>query len=244
MVVRICVDYRKLNDITVKDRFPLPLIDSILDGLQEADMFSTLDAAAGYHQVPMGQDSIEKTAFSTPSGHYEFKVMPFGLCNAPATFQRMMNKIFGDIIPKNGFDFIDDANLFTRKGESHLGLLEKAFERIGAANLKLKGSKCVFGRRRLSFLGFVISPDGLEVQETKVDAIKKFRPPRNVTQVLSFLGMVNYYRRFVPNIAEISRPLYNLTMKNIEWTWGEAQENVFSILKEALCTAPILAHPD
>lgn len=241
---RTCIDYRKLNEVTIRDSFPLPLIDQILDAFHGAELWTLCDCASGYYQVPMREEDKPKTAFITHEGLFEFNVMPFGLSNAPSTFQRLMNSVLAELLWKNVIVYIDDIIIFSRKGENHAEILEKVFQKLRAAGIRLKASKCRFARRKIDILGFRISQDGQEVQSEKVRAVVKMRQPRSIREVQSFLGMANYYRKFIQNFAQIVRPLYDLTKKENEWNWTKEQQRAFEKVKLVLTNAPILAHPD
>src|SRR5581483_3630745 len=193
---RFCVDYRKLNKITRKDRHPLPRIDDLLDSFGNSVCFTTLDLASGYWQIEMDPRDKEKTAFITDDGIYEFNVMPFGLTNAPATFQRMMNKAFARIIGKFVVVYLDDLNIFSRNFNEHLVHLREVFERLRNAGLKLKAKKCHFFKQELAFLGHVVSADGVKPDQDKVRAVQEYPAPRNLRELRQFLGLASYYRKF------------------------------------------------
>lgn len=242
--LRFCVDYRKLNNITKKDAYPLPRIDEMLDTLSGSKWFSTLDLASGYWQVQMHPKDREKTAFVTRYGMYEFNVMPFGLCNAPATFQRLMDKVYKDIAWKFVVVYLDDTIIYSRTFNDHLKHLREVFIRIRKAGLKLNLEKCQFWMKRLPFLGHIISPQGIEPDPGKVEAIKRLIPPTTVSFVRSFVGLVGYYRKFIKNFSEVARPIYELLKKGQPFQWKRDQQEAFEILKKRLMTAPILAYPN
>ena len=239
---RFCVDYRALNDATVKDAYPMTRIDDALEAMHGAVVFSTMDLASGYWQVPMNKDDVAKTAFVTMDGLYEFVVMPFGLCNAPATFQRMMDGVL------RGLPFcrvyIDDVIVYSRNRQEHLGHLQTVFKRVREAGLHLKISKCKFARAELPFLGHVVSERGVEPDPEKVSAVRRLQPPRDVAELRSFLGMASYYRRFVRNFATIAEPLHALTRKDTAYAWSTEANGAFTTLRDALAKAPVLAYPD
>lgn len=239
---RFCVDYRALNGATVKDKFPMPRIDDALDSLRGAKIFSTLDLASGYWQVRMREGDIEKTAFVTPSGLYEFLVMPFGLCNAPATFQRMMQAVFRDMPYVRVY--LDDIVVFSKDPETHLRHLEAVFARLLQAGLHLKLSKCKFGFEELEFLGHTVSSRGIATSADKVAGALAIPKPTDVGQLRTFLGLMSYYRRFVADFSRIAEPLNKLTRKGEAFVWDAAADGAFARLKKGLSSAPILAYPD
>ena len=200
--LRFCVDYRRLNKITKKDAYPLPRVDEMLDTLSGSKWFSTLDLASGYWQVQMHPKDREKTAFTTRFGTYEFNVMPFRLCNAPATFQRLMDRIYKDIAWKFVVVYLDDTIIYSRTFEDHLKHLRKVFIRIRKAGLRLNLEKCKFWMQRLPFLRHIVTSQGIASDPSKVDAVQKLPPPKTVTQLRSFLGLAGYYRRFIQSFSE------------------------------------------
>ena len=242
--MRFCVDYRKLNDVTRKDSHPLPRIAESLDALGGARYFSTLDLRSGYWQIEMAADSKEKTAFITHNGLYEFNVLPFGLCNSPATFQRLMTHLMRGLEWSTCLVYIDDLIIFSRSFDDHLQHLEEVFKRLRDANVRLKPSKCHFVKPEVDYLGHLVSASGLRPNPDKIRAVQQFPTPRNVTDVRSFLGLANYYRRFIKGFAQIAAPLNNLTRKTVPFCWDDDCQTAFDRLKHALTTAPILAYPD
>eukprot|EP00794_Sanderia_malayensis_P010600 gene10600-biopygen7736 len=241
---RFCVDYRKLNAVTRKDSYPLPRIDDALDSLTGSKYFTTLDLQSGYHQVAMHPDSKDKTAFISHAGLYEYNVMSFGLTNAPPSFQRLMTRVLHGLDWKICLIYIDDIIVFSSTFEDHLTRLGLVFDRLRAANLKLKRSKCHFARSSVNFLGFVVSSEGLLPDPDKLDAVKSFPTPTSVKSIRSFLGLCNYYRRFVQNFAKIVSPLNRLTRKDVAFEWSPECAAAFQELKHRLCSSPILAYPD
>ena len=241
---RFCIDYRKLNAVTRKDSYPLPRIDDALDSLAGSKYFSTLDLQSGYHQVAMHPDSKEKTAFISHAGLYHFNVLSFGLTNAPPQFQRLMSRILHGLEWKICLVYIDDVIIFSADFKEHLTRLKLVFDRLREANLKLKPSKCHFACESVNYLGFVVSLEGISPDPKKLEAVKSFPTPRSVKDVRSFLGLCNYYRRFVQGFANIASPLNHLTRKNIQFVWTPECETAFAELKERLCSPPILAYPD
>lgn len=242
---RMVIDYRALNKITVPDRYPLPRIDDLLDRLKGAKVFSSLDLLSGYHQVRLRQEDIPKTAFRTPFGLYEFLVLPFGLTNAPATFQRLMNEIFHDFI-REGFVvvYLDDVLIFSKNTAEHYEHLRRVFVRLQETGLFAKLAKCEFLKPELRYLGHVIGREGLKVDPQKITVVQEWPTPQNVTDVRRFLGLANYFRKFVRNYSDLAAPLTQLSSSKREWEWGKEQEHAFLALKEALVCAPILALPD
>jgi len=242
--LRFCVDYRDLNKKTKKDSYPLPRIDDILETLQGSQWFSSLDLASGYWQVEMKPEDIPKTAFITHHGLFEFTVMPFGLTNAPGTFQRLMDKVLRDELWKSVVVYLDDVNIFSKTWEEHLKHLENVFERIKKAGLKLSPKKCQFGNSELKFLGHIVGQDGIKMDPAKIEKVQNFPKPVNVTQVRSFLGLCNYYRKFVKGFARRASPLTELLRKGEEFNWTNRHQRAFEDLREQLTTEPILIYPD
>lgn len=241
---RMCVDYRKLNDITVPDSYSLPYIDEIFDNLGGATIFTTLDLFSGYHQILMDDDSIDKTCFTTKFGNFVFKVMPFGLCNAPATFQREMNKIFFDLIGVCVHIFLDDVLIYSKCKEDHVIHINLVLDILEKFDLKINIEKCQFMREEVHVLGHVISKKGLKTDDKKVNVIKNWDVPTNIGELRSFLGAIGYYRKFIDQFAQKSAPLTNLLRKGVKYNIKEDQMKSFIILKECLISAPILMFPD
>lgn len=240
---RFCVDYRKLNSLTLKDSYPLPRIDESLDALRGSKWFSTLDLQSGYFQVEMDTEDAEKTAFTTFCGLYQFKVMSFGLCNAPATFERMMEVILSGLHWETCLLYIDDVIIFADSFEQHLERLSEVLSRLQTAGLKLSPQKCQLFKKQVSFLGHVVSEQGISTDPAKIRAVEQWLAPTDVHQVRSFLGLCSYYRRFVEGFATIARPLHQLTEKKNPFKWTSECEESFLRLKEALCSSPILCYP-
>lgn len=202
---RMVIDYRSLNEKTIGDGYPLPNIIDILDQLGQAQYFTTLDLALGFHQIPMNERDAHKTAFSTPHGHYQFKKMPFGLKNAPATFQRLMDCVLAGLQGNELFVYLDDIVIYSKTLEEHEIKFNRLMERIKEANLKLQPDKCEFLRKEVAYLGHVISQDGVKPDSGKINAVRNFPIPRNPKNIKQFLGLA-YYRRFIPNFSKVAKP--------------------------------------
>ena len=241
--IRFCVDYRKLNEVTQKDAYPLPRIEDNLDALRGSKLFSTLDLASGYWQVQMDPAHKHKTAFCTKYGLYQFNVMPFGLCNAPGTFERLMETVLRGMQWERAVLYLDDIIIFSDTVSEHMIRLEEIFQRLQKANLMLKPAKCHFFQRQVEFLGHIVNAEGVSTDPHKIEAIVNWEVPKRVKDVRAFLGITGYYRRFIKDYAQIAKPLHQLTEKssNFEWT-GEVHE-AFETLKAALVQAPILGYP-
>ena len=250
--IRFCVDYRKLNDITHKDAYPLPRIEESLTALGSAAYFSTLDLTSGYWQVPMAVEDREKTAFVTPMGLFEFKSMPFGLCNAPATFQRLMERCLGHLNFQSVLLYLDDVIVYSKSYQEHLTHLSDVFQVLIQHGLKVKPSKCHLLKPQVHYLGHVVSAEGVQPDPAKVEVVKNWPIPRTVKDIRSFLGFSGYYRRFIPHFAQIAEPLTSLlrgTAKGnyngkLPVEWAKEQEVAFQALKHLLTEPPILAYPD
>ena len=241
---RFCIDYRKLNSVTRNDSYPIPRIDDALVSLHGSRYFTTLDLQSGYHQVDMHPDSKEKTAFISHAGLFHFNVLSFGLTNAPPNFQRLMNRVLHGPTWKICLIYIDDIIVFSSTFVEHLARLSLVLDRLREANLKLKPSKCDFARTVVNFLGFKVSAEGIFPQKEKIEAVKSFPVPKSVKEVRSFLGLCNYYRRFVEGFAQIASPLNKLTRKNVPFVWSSECQTAFEELKRRLCAPPILAYPN
>ncbi|UYV76491.1 hypothetical protein LAZ67_14000675 [Cordylochernes scorpioides] len=241
---RFCVDYRRLNKITRKDVYPLPRIDDTLDSLKGASVFSTMDLKSGYWQIEVDEADREKTAFVTPDGLFEFKVMPFGLCNAPATFERIMDNLLRGLKWNICLCYLDDIIVFSKTMEEHILRLEMVLNCLSKAGLTLNLEKCHFGSRRMKVLGHLIDGDGIYPDPDKVEAVRNFPRPKNVSEVRSFLGLCSYYRRFIKSFADITGPLNELLKKGKQFSWNDRQEDSFNNFKSALTSEPVLGHFD
>ncbi|CAI7780674.1 unnamed protein product, partial [Closterium sp. NIES-54] len=241
---RMCIDYRALNRVTVKSRYPIPRADERIDQLRTARVFSKIDLRGGYHQIRVEPSDCAKTAFRTRYGSFEYTVMPFGLTNAPATFQMTMNEVFRPHLDKCVIIYLDDILVNSRDKQQHLEDLEAVFTILDKHRLLTKISKCEFFQDGLEFLGHVISEAGVEIDPKKLDTVKAWHPPTNITELQSFLGFVNYVRQFVPDMARLTAPLTDLLRKGVAFTWGEKEHAAFSTLKNVLCSPPVLRIAD
>ena len=247
--LRFCIDLRKINARTIKDAYSLPRIEDSLDCLEGSVLFTSLDLRSGYWQVQMKESSIPYTAFTVgPLGFYECVRMPFGLTNAPATFQRLMESCLGDLHLKFCIIYLDDIIIFSKTPKEQIERLRKVFEKLAEAGLRLKPSKCEFFRTELRYLGHVVSAKGIATDDKKIKAIVKWPRPETVTEVRSFLGFCNYYRKFIHQYAMIAKPLYklisgdNASKKKSRIQWNDDCETAFKYLKEKCSTTPILAY--
>jgi len=242
--IRFCVDYRQLNSLTQKDAYPLPRIDTCLDTLSGAAWYSTFDLRSGFHQVPVNPRDVNKTAFICHRGTYRFPRMPFGMCNAPATFQRLMDTVLRNLNFEICLAYLDDVILFSRDLPSHMERLNKLFQRLREANLKLKISKCHILQKKVTFLGYSISQHGVGTDPDKISAVRDWPVPTNLKQSRTFVGFCQYYRRFVPQFSEIAAPLHALNKKGARFVWTKECQSSFDALKNALIGADVLALPN
>jgi hypothetical protein len=241
---RLCIDYRKLNAVTKPDAYPVPRIADMLDALGHSAFFSTLDLASGFWQVEVAAKDREKTAFTTPFGIYEFLVMPFGLINAPATFQRVMDRVFHEVAWKFVLVYVDDIIIYSKTREEHENHLRVVFTLLRNAGLKINLEKCDFFRTRLAFLGHIITVEGITPDPAKIEKVKSYPVPRDKTNVRAFLGLASYYRRFVREFSTVAKPLHNLTKRDVAFEWKNEHQSAFDVLKGRLTSAPIMTYPD
>lgn len=241
--IRFCVDYRRLNDVTKKNSYPLPRIDDILDQLAGNVWFTTLDLKSGYWQVRLSSAAKEKAAFSIGRGLWQFTVMPFGLCNAPATFERLMEKVLHGLISKICFVYLDDVIIYGKDFDEMMENLEQVFLRIRTANLKINPKKCAFLKQKVKYLGYVISAEGIATDPEKVSAVATWPCPKSKKQVRSFLGFCSYYRKFIKGFSLIAKPLFGLTEEGRKFQWTTECQTAFDRLKEIFISPPVLSFP-
>ncbi|UYV85080.1 K02A2.6-like [Cordylochernes scorpioides] len=241
---RFCVDYRILNEVTVKDVYPIPRIDDVMDTLQGSKYFSAIDLKSGYWQVEIEERDKEKTAFTTAHGLYEFNVMPFGLCNAPATFERNMDNVLGNLRWQICLCYLDDVIIYSSDFPTHIKRLEAVLRCFSESNLKLNAKKCRFAFEELEILGHITNQEGIKPAEYNIKAVRDFPQPKKAKEVQSFLGMCSYYRKFIKDFSLIADPLTSLIRKNVQFIWTGKQEEAFQNLKKALMNPPILGHFD
>lgn len=240
----MCVDYRQLNSKTRKYLFPLPRIEESLDALSGARWFTTMDLASGYNQVPVAEKDRMKTAFCTPFGLYEWNRVAFGLCNAPGTFQRLMERMFGSQHFQSLLLYLDDVIVFSSTVAQHLERLEVVLKRLHQEGLKAKLEKCSFFQPEVSYLGHLISDKGVATDPKKMEAVANWPPPQQVSELRSFLGFTCYYRRFVEGFAKLSAPLHPSPARSCKEAWTEECQQSFDSLKQRLVSAPLLAYAD
>ena len=241
--IRLCIDYRELNRVTVRNKYPLPHIDDLFDQLQGAQVFSKIDLRSGYHQLKIKGEDIPKTAFRTRYRHYEFLVMPFGLTNGPIAFMDSTNRVFHEYLDRFVIVFIDDILIFSKRMEEHEEHLRIVFQILREKKLYAKFKKCEFWLDQVVFLGHVISKAGISVDPSKVESVVDWARLMNVSEVRSFLGLAGYYRRFVEGFSHIAAPMTQLTRKNAKFVWTKECEKSFQELKQRLVTAPVLTIP-
>jgi predicted aspartyl protease len=239
---RFCVDYRKLNAVTIKDSYPMPNIESKLNKLHGSKYFTSLDCTSGYWQIQLSERAKKLVAFTASQGLFTFNVMPFGLCNAGATFQRIIEKIIKGL--NNSTAYIDDLLTYSQEFELHLQHLRVLFERLKSVNVKVKTNKCKIACNELMFLGYKISEKGISMDESRIAAVQKYPRPTKSKHIQQFLGLVGFYRQFIRNFADITEPLNRLTRKNAKFIWSHDCEYAFQSLIKQLSERPILAYPD
>ena len=241
--IRFCVDYRKLNQVTRKDRYPLPQVADVVDGMQGTSIFSTIDLKSGFHQILVNPEDCQKTAFICHRGLFEFVRMPFGLANGPAHFQRVMDIVFRDLLGVCVMVYIDDIVIYSKNMNEHLKHLELVFDRLAFFGLQIKAEKCHFALPEIKLLGFVLNRDGIKANPDKTSAIASMPPPRTVKQVRSFLGMTGYYRQCIPGYASLAEPLNELTKKRSRFHWSSQCQSAFEGLKKALISDSVVRYP-
>jgi hypothetical protein len=237
---RLVMDYRSLNKVTIKNKYPLPRINDLFDQLEGASVFSKIDLRSGYIQFKIREYDIPKTAFVTRYGSYEYMVMPFGLTNAPSYFMNMMNKVFMEFLDKFVVVFIDDILIYSKSNEEHEKHLRLIMEKLREHKLYAKFSKCEFWLKEVAFLGHIVSKEGITVDPSKVTAVTEWKPPKNVGEIRSFLGLAGYYQRFIENFSKIAKPMTELLKKENKFQWTDECDVSFQELKKRLVSAPIL----
>ncbi|GJP54460.1 hypothetical protein CLOM_g13546 [Closterium sp. NIES-68] len=242
--LRMCIDYRALNQQTIKNKYPIPRIDDLLDQIWGATVFSKLDLRSGYWQIRMAEYSIHKTAFRTRYGSYKYMVMPFGLTNAPATFQAEMNHILYPLLDECVVVYLDNILIYSRDMKLHVEHLRRVFDILRRERFYVKLSKSEFALAKVQFLGHVASAQGVHVDPKKIEAVRTWKTPENVKELQQFLGFANYYNKFVPLYTKIATPLTNLLKKNTPYKWEPRHQEVVEQLKQALTPAPVLILPD
>jgi hypothetical protein len=241
---RVVVDFRALNEVTINEFHPLPLITEILDQLGQCHLFSVIDLASGFYQIPLAKESREYTAFSTLQGHYQFKRLVMGLKTSPATFQRLMNNVLSGIIGIKCLVYLDDIIIYGKNLDDHNNKLREVFERLRYNQLKIQPDKCEFLKRECLYLGHIISETGIRPDPKKIQAVVNFPPPKNVKGIKSFLGLSGYYRKFINSYSAIAKPITNLLKKEVPFNWDNACEEAFNKLKNSLVNEPVLQYPD
>lgn len=242
--LRMCIDYRAINKLTIKNKYPLPRIDTILDTLSGATIFSSIDLRQAYHQIKLLPSDVPKTAFRSPFGHYEYLTLSFGLTNAPSAFQALMNDMFREYLGKFVLAYLDDILIFSRTHDEHIQHIKIVLDILKANKLTVAIEKCDFFKKELFYLGFIITDKGIQVDPAKITAIQKFPAPTDVSALRSFLGMTGFFRKFIKNYAALTFSLTDLLKKDKPFLWTEECVTAFEALKSALCNAPILKLPD
>jgi hypothetical protein len=239
----MCLEFCALNKLTIKDKFPILVIDDLLDELSGAQFFTKLDLCSGYHQICMKEENIPKNAFRTHEGHIDFLVMPFGLCNAPSTFQSLMNNGFCHFLCHFVLAFFDDILIYRKTWTYHLAHVDRVLHLLSQHQLFLKQSKCAFGASKVEYLGHLVGKDDIRVDPKMIEAMQDWPHPKTLKILRGFCGLTCYYCKFVKNYGKIVAPLNALLKKN-SFTWTPAVAHAFQILKMAMCTTPVLSLPD
>ncbi len=242
--MRFCGDYRPLNAQTRRDMFPMPLVEDVIDQLGKSTWFTALDLQSGFWQIRMAPEDMKKTALITMIGLYDWAIMPFGLKNATSTFTRTMSEVFKDLGSRFLKVFVDDLNVHSESWIEHLQHLDAVLSKLKEVNLKLNPSKCCFAAKTITFLGHVVSKEGIRPDPGKIEAMLHFPTPKNVTSVRSFLGLTGYYRKYVRSYSNLAGPLFELTRKDVAFVWDVGCEQAYQALKAALVDAPVLTRPD
>jgi hypothetical protein len=242
--LRMCVDYRALNSVSIKNRYPLPRIDDMLDTVAGAKYFTSLDLTSGYWQIQIDEKDIPKTAFRTPFGHFQWKVMPFGLTNAPATFQSVMNDVFRPHLRDFVVVYLDDILIYSKTEEEHQKHVQIVLDLLRKEKFYACLDKSTFAQQECKFLGRIISKDGVKVDPRKIEAVRDWPIPKDQHQVRSFLGLANYFRRFIQGFSTLAAPLSALTRAKATYEWTPECHKAFEGIKHALTHAPILVSPD
>ena len=242
--MRMCVDYRALNNVTIKNSYPLPRVDELFDRLQGAKYFSKIDLRSGYHQIRIDPQDVPKTAFRTRYGHFEFLVLPFGLTNAPATFMHLMHQSFRDLLDHFVLVFLDDILIYSKTKEEHEKHVRAVLDILRKEKLYAKESKCEMFRTEVEFLGHHVGRNGIRMMEDKVHAVREWPTPTNVGHIRSFLGTAGYYHKFIRDFSKLSAPLTHLTKQDVKFEWGPQQQAAFVAIKQAMSSAPVLVLPD
>ena len=242
--LRLCIDYRQLNRVTIKNRYPLPRIDYLFDQLREVRVYSKIDLRTGYHQLRVRETDIPKTAFRTRYGHFEFTVMPFGLMNTPTTFMDLMHRVFQPYLDKFFMVFVDDILIYSQSKWEHEYHLRIVLQLLRDHQLYAKFSKCEFWLTEVRFLGHMVSASGVSVDPEKVEAVMSWERPKSVFKIRSFLGLAGYYMRFIEDFFRLATPMTRLTRKEVKFDWDDRGEEAFQELKRRLTSAHILIVPD
>jgi len=244
--LRLYVNYRALNRITIPNRYPLPLMQELQNRVQGARWFTKMDLKNEFHLIPIREGNEWKTAYRTRYGLFEFQVMPFGLTNAPSTFQDMMNHIFSDMLDVGVLAYMDDILICADTEERHDNTVREVLKRLQENSLAVSPEKCVWKTQEVEFLDYIIGQEGIKMSQEKVEAVLSWQRPNSLMEVQSFLGFANFYRRFIQDYSQVARPLTELTKKEVgkEWTWNPEAEMAFKELKQRFTTVPVLAHFD